>query len=69
MIQPWGPERDNYHAALQAHIMASAHTPKGARRPQMSDFFYRDPVTRQEMQGTELYNWLEGVKVKGPEDG
>tara|TARA_R110001592_G_scaffold350999_1_gene647809 strand:+ start:27683 stop:27901 length:219 start_codon:yes stop_codon:yes gene_type:complete len=37
-VEPWGANRDNAHAAMLATLYAGAHTPKGKRRPKMSDY-------------------------------
>lgn len=50
ILEPFGPMRDNWHAAQIAHILASVYTAKGRKPPQFSDFFYKDPYTREQEQ-------------------
>ena len=40
-LQPRGVERDNFHAALQATILANIHAPKG-KRFKVADFMHEN---------------------------
>ncbi|MEX1669148.1 hypothetical protein AB4876_09505 [Zhongshania guokunii] len=64
-VEPWGANRDNAHAAMLAMIYASAHTPKGKRRPRMSDYML---TTKTTVDGgkklTDLRNYLKSTVKK-----
>lgn len=46
-IQPFGSERDNWHAAMIAQIIAAVNTPKRRKPPSVSDFMFVDKDLRQ----------------------
>lgn len=45
-IQPRGPHRDNYHAAIIASLIANVHAPKG-KKYKLTDFMLEDPSAKQ----------------------
>lgn len=42
-LEPWGPWRDNLHAAQIASILFNAHRGRNTKPSRPGDFFYRDP--------------------------
>ena len=65
-IQPFGSERDNWHTATIAHLIAAVHTPKARRKPEVKDFMFRDPETRRMEKEGEFLNWLRAMKRGKP---
>ena len=45
-LQPFGPWRDNFHAAQIAYILAAANRNPKRPAPKIDEFMYRDPVAR-----------------------
>ncbi len=41
-LEPFGSWRDNYHAAMIAHILAMVNSDPKKSRPRFENFFYRD---------------------------
>lgn len=60
-LEPFGPWRDNFHAAMVAHIMANAHRGKNSRPLELADFFYSDPETRRNKNDAEVLGALEAM--------
>lgn len=50
VIEPFGPIRDNWHAAQIAYILAQAHGNPRRARPKFADFMYKDPYEREAEQ-------------------
>lgn len=46
-IQPFGDVRSNWHAAMIAHIMATAYSNPKRKRPQLQDFMWRTAKQKQ----------------------
>ena len=44
LIEPWGPQRDNFHAAHIAHILANAHREPRSPAVPFDRYMWRDPV-------------------------
>ena len=62
-LQPFGPWRDNYHSAMVAHILASAHRNPNRPAPRMSEFMYKDPITAQRERDAQALAFFE-VRAK-----
>lgn len=61
-LQPFGAERDNWHAAMIAQLIAAVHTPKNRRPPEVRDFMFRDSESRRQDEEAKLLNWLRSMK-------
>jgi len=46
-LEPFGVERDNYHTALLAALIANVHRGKGKPAFKIEDFMLRDPETKK----------------------
>jgi hypothetical protein len=47
-LEPFGQWRDNYHAAMIAHLIAQAFRDKRRPKPEFEDFLFKDQYTRDE---------------------
>lgn len=65
-LQPFGSERDNWHAALIAQIIAAAHTARNRKPPSVKDFMFVDEQTRQEDKVVEMDQFFDKVKRGRP---
>jgi hypothetical protein len=63
-LEPWGAWRDNWHAALQATIFASAFRDPKRPPPKMHEFFYQDPETARDKQDMEMLAILDSLKKR-----
>ena len=61
-LEPWGAWRDNWHAAMIATILASAHRDPKRPPPRMHEFFYKDPETAAKQQDEEMLTGLRLLK-------
>jgi len=63
-LEPFGQLRDNYHAAMVAHILANAH--RGPNRPPVpfSQFFYVDRKTQQERNDRAMVEFMDNLADK-----
>jgi hypothetical protein len=52
-IEPWGPKRADYHAAVICWTIAAAHYGGTGRRPQLRDFLKLFDFDGPEAQTTE----------------
>lgn len=65
-LNPFGPERDNYHAAMIAHIMANQNRRKNAAEIPLSRFMYEDQDTAQRKRDERMLNFFKSrVKADG----
>lgn len=66
-VEPWGANRDNAHAAMLATLYAGAHTPRGKRRPRMSDYMLTTKAANSDKGKLQvLRHYLEStVKQNG----
>ena len=64
---PFGPDRDNIHAAMQCAILTNIHRKKGTQPVKPKEFMIRDPeVVKQE----NLQALLGSFRQKGkPKNG
>ena len=58
-LEPFGPERDNWHHAMQAHLLANAHRAPNSRPAQLSDFMWKTPEERQRDKDAQTLTWFE----------
>jgi len=58
-LEPFGSERDNWHAATIASILVNANLKKGKPPAQPSDFMYVDRTTTLQSKTQSFY---EGLK-------
>lgn len=59
-LEPFGQERDNYHAAMLAAIAVNSNRKKGAPAVPISEFMYKDRYTQKE---TESQGFLTGLQA------
>jgi len=45
-LEPFGPQRDNWHAGIVAALLANIHRAKGAKAMSPADFMLEDPGKR-----------------------
>lgn len=64
ILEPFGPARDNWHAAQVAYMIALAHSDPKKRRPRFDDFMYKDPYTIDEEKIAEADNFFFSSKGK-----
>lgn len=62
--EPWGPHRDNFHAALICSLIANAFRGKGAKAVTPADFMMADKAVHQKRKTNEFIGWL--MKVATP---
>jgi len=55
-IEPFGSQRDNYHAAMTAHILANQNSKKPVH---FSEFMYQDERSRREAQERRMIAALQ----------
>ena len=60
-LEPFGPERDNWHSALLATLYASSHTRPGKQPPGVGQFMYKDAETRQAEMDAATLSFFEGM--------
>jgi hypothetical protein len=63
-LEPWGPWRDNWHAAMIAHILANVNRGKNKPPVRMHEFMYKDPETAREQEDQEMLARLRVLKKK-----
>lgn len=65
ILEPFGPDRDNWHSAQIAHILAQVHHDrKRGAPPRLSQFFYEDPFAREARKLAEADSFFFGAKKK-----
>lgn len=64
-LEPFGQWRDNWHAALIAYILASAHRDPKKRAPELADFFYKDPQTVADERDAQTVAMFRNLAKKG----
>jgi len=57
-LEPFGAERDNYHAAMIASLLANSNRRKNTPAIPVSEFMYRDRYTQK---ATETKGFLAGL--------
>lgn len=68
MEEPFGPWRDNYHAAMLAHLFMAVYTKKGRRAPPIKDFMYTSTDSRREQNASTFLKMLRvGAKKAKPQ--
>lgn len=63
--QPRGVERDNYHAALIASLMANINAPKG-KRFSVQDFMFEDSDSKKQRQTQTFVSGLRALAQTKP---
>jgi hypothetical protein len=63
--EPWGPWRDNLHAAMIARELRRPQAKRGARVT-IEEFMVRDPAERVRSGNRNLLTWLRSVARKVP---
>lgn len=65
-VEPWGPARDNWHAARICMAVLLPHLRKGAKL-NIKDFLFESRQDAQIRQKRELVAWLESAASATPE--
>lgn len=60
--QPRGVERDNYHSAIIASLLANIHAPKG-KRYTIADFMHEDEDTKKQRETQMFMSNLRALSV------
>ena len=68
-LSPFGPWRDNYHAAMIAHILAAANTPSKRRKPRFQSFFYQSPSAQRDKHRDNVINFFRARAERKPDLG
>jgi hypothetical protein len=63
--EPWGPFRDNLHAAIIAREVRRRYLKKGARSS-LDDFMVVDPETRYSSAAGKMIEMLKVIAVQKP---
>lgn len=61
-LEPFGAERDNWHAALLCALFANAHRKKGAKAVAADAFMYRDRESQRQKNTT---GFMAGLRSLG----
>jgi hypothetical protein len=61
-LEPWGQERDNWHSAQVAAIIANVNRKKGTPALSVDEFMYRD---RQTTRDQKTKGFLAGMRTLG----
>lgn len=64
--EPWGPYRDNLHAALIAREVRRPQVRKGGQPPKLDDFMVVNPEVRQAEATGNLIDYLKMISDKRP---
>lgn len=64
-LEPFGQERDNWHAAVIASTVANAMRGKGGRSLSVKDFMYRDQETSAMEQVDAFFERFDRMKGAG----
>lgn len=67
--EPWGPYRDNLHAAIVAREVRRPQLAKGARKPEIDDFMVSDPRERKRKATANFLNLLRVIAKPGKANG
>lgn len=67
--EPWGPWRDNMHAALIVSKLHNIHKKKSAKAATPDDFMLRDRQSNRDRQTGQTLSWLIGLARKKNGDG
>lgn len=62
--EPWGPHRDNMHAALIAVEVLRPHMPEGSRALTIADFMLEHPEEVKARKNTQIMALLETQAIK-----
>ncbi|HXI99561.1 MAG TPA: hypothetical protein VNG73_11510 [Gemmatimonadaceae bacterium] len=62
--EPWGPYRDNMHAALIAIEMRRPQLPEGSRSPSIADFMLEHVEDQKARQNAKMIALLETNAIK-----
>ena len=66
-IEPWGPERDNWHVGMLAAMYANSHRGKGKPALDPSDFLWGSKDQSKKKQTFSTLAALDALAVKnGP---
>lgn len=57
-LEPFGAERDNWHMARVASILANAYRRPNSPPIKMSEFFYVDAETARKRSDEQTLSWL-----------
>jgi hypothetical protein len=63
-IQPFGSERDNYHAALTAYMVANQNNTKKSQEIPFYKFLYTHADTARERRDSRTIAWLNSKAKK-----
>lgn len=58
---PWGPGRDNFHAALICSLIANALRGKGKKPISYQEFMLTDRDQHRRKKSSEFLGWLKAV--------
>lgn len=61
-LEPFGSQRDNWHAAMIASILANAHRDPQSEPMGMDRFFYLDPESAREAEELRTLAALRTLK-------
>ena len=64
-LEPFGPHRDNFHAAMVATILANAFRGQNKAPVKMSEFFYKDQRSAQDEADAQMLAALREAKARG----
>jgi hypothetical protein len=63
--EPWGPWRDNVHAAQICALLANIHRKKGAATVTYEDFMLIDPRIRQQRRRSGVISFFRAMAKRG----
>jgi hypothetical protein len=63
-LEPFGAQRDNFHAAMIATILANAHRDRKRPPVKMADFMYVDEETSRETADMQTLSSLRLLKKR-----
>ena len=61
-LEPFGAQRDNYHAAMIATILANAHRDRKHPPAKLAEFMYVDQETARESADMQMLSSLRLLK-------
>lgn len=62
-LDPFGPIRDNWHAALIGSILVNVNRKKGSPAAKVKDFMWEDSETKRQAKDAATLAWFDS-KVK-----
>lgn len=61
---PWGPYRDNFHAALITSVLVNIHRKKNTKPIDYTEFMLSDREQYQRKKSKEFLSWMKAVGKK-----